>query len=175
MTQRDLVKVATGVVIGAAIVVAVGMAFGWNPFSGDKKTEVTWSPVGPSGACVLGKSTHVRVGKGRQLSWEIKNYCTDGAKIVSVGNFRRSGTAATTDDCADAGADFPFSDPTTLATRTSTLEAAEAESNGEVDPTEGRIKLKVKGRPDLGDTELVYQFDICLDGRKVDPMLVVER
>ena len=174
MTQREIKTMATGGAIGFVLGTVLGIGIAGNPFGGDKTTEVTLSPIGPNGACVLGKSTQVRVGKSKQLTWEIENYCTDGAKLVSVGNFRRDQAPVAAPDCADAGPDYPFSDAN-LATRTSKLEPAEAEGDGDVDPTEGRIKLKVKGRNELGDEELIYHFDVCLDGRKVDPMLVIER
>ena len=170
MVQRDLVvKVAVAVAVVAALVVVFG--FDWR---GDRKTDVILSGIGTGGACELGKSSQVRVRKGKQLSWEIENYCTDGAKLVAVGNFRKDPALAVPQDCAEPGADYPFTDGN-VATRTARLEAAEVEGDGEIDPTDARIKLKAKGRNELGDTELVYYFDVCLDGRKIDPKLVIER
>ena len=47
--------------------------------------------------------------------------------------------------------------------------------DGSIVPKRGRIKLKVKGRTELGENELTYYYDLCLDGRKADPVLVIER
>lgn len=173
MTQPDVVKVAGGVVIGA-VVVALVMAMDFNPFAGrDKQTEVTLSPRGAyGGACELGKATLVRVGKSRQLSWEIANYCTDREQVVSVGNFRKTPEPVQATNCDNIGTDYPFEDTTG---RSTTIAAATADKDGNVDPESGRIKLKVKGRNDLGETPLTYYFDVCLNGTKADPVLVIER
>jgi hypothetical protein len=112
--------------------------------------------------------------KGKQLKWHIANFCPDETRTVTVGNFRTASAPSTASDCSGAGTDYPFDDAT-LAARTSTLDPATQKSNGSPDPSKGQIKLKAKSRDDLGENELIYHFDVCLDGTKTDPMLVFER
>lgn len=181
MNRNDLVKVAAGVVVGVAVAAVVLGATGRNIW-GNTDTDVTLTSV--AGGCELGKATQVRVRKGKDLTWKIKNFCADGTdKIVSVGNFRlatasgagapgTSGTS-TTDACADPGPDYPFTD---ASVRTATLKAPERDGDGNVDdPTKGKITLKLKGSDVLGKNEMVLSFDICLDRRSADPTLVIER
>ena len=176
MVQRDLVKVALGVVVGAALVAAVGVALGVIPSRGQKTTEVTLSSEGQNGPCGLGKATLVRVGKSKHLVWDVTNYCTDGPKTVSVGNFSR--TAPGTDkplNCDNPGPDYPFAAENPNPPRSVEIPAAEINSDGSIDPKEGEIKLKVKSRGELGQEEILYYFDVCLNGEAKDPKLVIER
>lgn len=172
MTQRDAAKIAGGVAIGIAVAVLLGVGvFGVN-LSGDTKTDVTLSTI--EGACVLGKATHVRVHKGKQLIWEIENHCPGASRTISVGNFRVASGPSTANDCSNAGPDYPFAD-SDFTKRSSTVDAATQKSNGSYKSSDGKIKIKAKGRGDLGESEMTYYFDICLDGTKADPTLVMER
>lgn len=172
MTQPDVVKVAGGTVVG--LVIGALLFAGVSPFrgGGDEETEITLSPIGAGNACVLGKSTQIRVRKSKHVTWEIRNYCTDGDKVVWVGNFRKTEAPVGANNCESPGADYPF---TEADRRSATLKAASMDDDGSVDPTEESIKLKVKDKKDLGETELVYYFDVCLGDRKADPVLVIER
>ena len=172
MAQRDYVTIAGGVVVGVVLGAVLGIGFLGKDVFGNTNTEVTLSMV--DGACTLGKATQIRMHKGKQLKWEIENYCPEATRTVTVGNFRTTSAASAAGDCQAAGPDYPFDDAA-LAARTGTLEPARPKSNGGVDPSEGRIQLQAKSRDDLGEDELIYYFDICLDGAKADPMLVFER
>jgi hypothetical protein len=164
MTQRDWVKIAGGVVIGLAVAALLGAGlFGFNVM-GDTETEVTLYAPGDGGPCTLGKAPYVRAKKGKKVIWEIVNHCEGADKVVSVGNFRKASGPSGANDCSDAGADYPFKDAA-LSTRMATVA-----SGGD-----GDITLKVKGRGDLGDEAMTVYFDICLDGRKADPELMIER
>lgn len=172
MTQSDYMRIAAGVVIGFVAAAVLGIGFLGKDVFGNTNTEVTLSSV--DGACTLGKATHLRMRKGKHLKWDIENYCPDETRTVTVGNFRTTSAASTASDCQAAGTDYPFDDAA-LAARTSTLDPATPKSNGGVDPSKGRIKLKAKSGDDLGENELIYYFDVCLDGTKTDPMLIFER
>ena len=84
MMQRDLVKVAAGIVIGAAAAVAIGLVSG-KPLgeNRDKQTEVILSPEVENGPCASWKAPIVRANTSTNLTWDITNYCTD-AKTVAV-------------------------------------------------------------------------------------------
>lgn len=177
MTQRDLAKIAGGFLIGIAAAAVVMGVFGPIFGGADTQTDVTLSMI--DGKCEMGKATHVRVRQDKHLIWKISNYCTDGTKTVSVGNFRRiqGGPAATPaasaqGACTEAGADYPF---TPSGERSKELAAAGKESNGRIDPTKGTIKLRAQKL--LGDDEepRLYAFDVCLGGVKQDPSLIFER
>lgn len=168
MKQRLLIAVAAGMAVGMGLAVLFGGSlFGF----GDSDTDVTLAPV--NGTCQVGKATLVRVRQSQNLKWEIENYCTDGQKIVMVGNFRTAAGPSGAANCNAAGPQFPFADPD-QALRTATLAAAQQESNGRIDATEADIKLKAKGRDDLPQNT-TYYFDLCVNGAIVDPMLIVER
>lgn len=164
MTQRDVVKIAGGIVVGIVLAALLGAGlFGVN-LGGNTETTVTlWVP-GSEGPCKLGKAEYVRAKKGKRVIWEIENYCPGGPRTVTLGNFRTTSGPSGADTCDDAGADYPFTSAN-LQQRTA---AVAPDSDGE-------ISLTVKGRGDLGENELTYYFDICLDGVKADPMLEIAR
>jgi hypothetical protein len=177
MAQNDLVKVGGALVIGAVIAVAaVSVAFDLT-WPWEKETDVTLSvPMGGSG-CVLGKETAVRVKRNRTLVWKIRNYCTDGAKMVIVGNVRTT-SAPPAGDCSAATSgtvDYPFTEQG-LSERSQAVEAGEKKSNGSIDPGDAKLRLKVRNLniPD-NDPSVTYYYDICLGDQKSDPRLEVER
>ena len=164
MTQRDYVTIGGGVVIGLAVAALLGAGlFGVNLW-GDTETEVALYMPAAGGPCALGKAQYVRTKKDKKVIWEIANHCEGADKIVSVGNFRKASGPSGATNCSDAGADYPFTDAA-FATRTATVASG----------SEGEIKLKVKGRGDLGEDALTVYFDICLDGQMTDPELMIMR
>lgn len=168
MTQRLLIAAAAGIAVG----IAIGAAFAGSLFGiGDRSTDVMLSSV--NGACTTGKATLVRVRESKHLTWKIENYCTDTEKIVMVGNFRTSQGPSGATNCDAAGPQYPFDDQDP-ARRTATLAAAQQDGY-DIDPSEGRIKLKAKGKDDLDSKDPTYYFDLCVNGAIVDPMLIVER
>lgn len=172
MTQRSLVAVGAGIAVGLALAVV----FGWGSLfgAGDTNTDVTLSAI--NGTCEAGKATLVRVRQGKNLKWEIENYCTEGEKIVMVGNFRTAQGPSGAANCNAAGPQFPFVDTDQdPLRRTATLAAAQQDSDGRIDETRGDIKLKAKDSKDLDQKDPTYYFDLCVNGAIVDPMLIVER
>ncbi|MEX2272201.1 MAG: hypothetical protein WD690_12045 [Vicinamibacterales bacterium] len=168
MTQHDWVRIATGAVIGIALGAVLGAGVLGMNFGGDTETDVTVSVF--DGKCTLGKADRVVVKRDKQLIWEIENYCIDGPKTVMVGNFQKQGPSTGT-NCSNPGPDYPFTDASEDA-RTETVKAGQQKGNLSIDPSDGKIKLKAKD----GDAVLgKYYFDICLDGQKVDPELMMER
>jgi hypothetical protein len=170
MAQRDLVKFGGGLLLGLAAGLLVAGLIDW-PWGGTD-TEVTLSAV--NGSCTLGKATHVRVKQDKQLEWDIANFCTDGSKTVMVGNFRRTAGPSGAADCKAAGPDYPFTDAAEAA-RTSTVDPAARKNDGRVRPARGDIRLKVLKLLGPGENDRLYYFDICLDGAKADPEVMVER
>lgn len=164
MTQRDVVRIAGGAVAGFAIAALLGAGvFGWNVW-GDTETDVALYTPGTGGPCTLAKAQYVRTKKGKHVIWEVANHCEGADRIVTVGNFRKASGPSGANDCSNPGADYPFTN-SDLSKRTATVPA-----DGDRD-----IKLKVKGRGDLGDQALIVYFDICMDGQVVDPELMIER
>jgi len=164
MTQRDVVKIAGGVIVGLVIAALLGAGvFGVNLW-GDTETEVALYMPGAGGDCTLDKAQYVRTKKDKKVIWEIANHCPGADRIVTVGNFRKASGPSNANDCSDPGADYPFKE-SDLSKRMATV------------PSDGNrdIKLKVKGRDELGEEALTVYFDICLDGRKADPELVIAR
>lgn len=107
------------------------------------------------------------------LKFEIVSYC--GSKqVVVVGNFRTVETpspAPANCDNAMHGDAPPIFQQDDLRRRTAELDAG---SPG--DPEDEDIKLKLKKDADLpGKGTLTYYFDVCLNGTKADPRLLVER
>lgn len=168
MTQSELTRLAIVVAISAVIAAGLGAAFGGGLFgSGDTETGVTLSAV--NGTCTIGKANIVVVRKDKQLVFELENYCTDGPKTVAVGNFQKNAPSTAT-NCSQAGSDYPFTDSSEAA-RKKEVDAAKRGSDQSIDPSDAKFKLKAQGESFAG----TYYFDICLDGTKVDPMLIVER
>jgi hypothetical protein len=164
MTQSDVVMIAGGAVAGVALAVVLGAGvFGVNVL-GDTETQVALYTPGAGGGCTLGKAQYVRTKKGKQVIWQIANHCEGADKIVTVGNFRNTSGPSDANDCSDAGADYPFTEAD-LSKRIATVASGRRDD----------IKLRVKGRGELGEEAVTVYFDICLDGRKTDPELAIER
>jgi hypothetical protein len=164
MTQRDVVTIAGGVVVGFAAAALIGVGLFGQDAWGNTRTDVALYTPGTGGPCTIDKAQYVRAQKGRNVTWEIANHCEGADRVVTVGNFRTASGPSSASDCASPGADYPFTDAA-LAKRTATVA-----SGGD-----RKIKLTVKGRGDLGDQALTVYFDLCLDGQKADPELMIER
>jgi hypothetical protein len=164
MAARGTTLLAGGVVVGAAIGLAIGgMATSNRDIFGNTTTDVVL--MAPNGPCELGKETIIVVQKNKQITWHVKNGCAQ-AQTVVVGNFR---TVAQTDNgnCDQptaGGATSPFQQDD-LARRTMTVGPGD----------DGDIKLKVKSREALGDNQLTYYYSFCLGQTVVDPTLIIER
>lgn len=173
MTQRDLIRFIGGFVIGAAGVLLLAIVAFDIDFWGDTTSTITLAMTGPNGACEIGKETLIRAKKGKSVSWKIHNYCTgEQPRTVSVGNFR-TGASGGGSGCSAAGPDFPFTDAD--GDRSRSVDPAETRGDGSVKPSRGTLKLHSKGRDQLGEQELTYHYDICLDGVIADPLLIYER
>jgi len=176
MAARGITLLAGGVVVGAAIGIAVGAVRADEPgwFTGNTSTGVSLRVVG--GACTLtGKATEVVVRKNKKLTWEVKNFCGQ-AQTVSVGNFRRSAQTGN-GNCAAAtegeGIPSPFQQDSPDR-RTAAVDAASGN-----DPGKDKIQLMLKSENDLPGDQEPYYFSLCLgvgqEQKVVDPRLVIER
>jgi len=126
----------------------------------------------PKKCIVTSKEADVRVHKDKWLEVKFSNYCDDEV-TAAVGNFRTSenppGVPA---DCANPyfGGPTPIfreTDPNDFKTRIGAGSSSHPKSE--------KIKLKVRTRGELGEKELVYYFDVCIDGTKqTDPRLIIE-
>jgi hypothetical protein len=164
MAARGLTLLAGGVVVGAAIGLAIsGMATSNRDIFGNTTTDVVL--VAPNGPCALGKETIVMVQKNKQITWHVKNGCAQ-AQTVVVGNFRTTAQTSNTncDAATEGGATSPFQQDD-LARRTVAVNPG----------SDGDIKLKVKTRDVLGNDALTYYYSFCLGQTVVDPTLIIER
>lgn len=125
-----------------------------------------------SGGCALNaKEPSVTAHPDKRLDFEVASYCSS-AQTVVVGNFRtaESPSADGCDNATYGGAPSVFQHDD-LPRRTAQLGAG---SPGH--PTHAKIKLKIKKDADLpGEGPLTYYFDVCLNGAKADPRLIVQR
>lgn len=143
--------------LGAVIAV---VAFAIIQFGGTE-TKVTLRHETDNSPCVVtGKETEVPTKRGKKVTWEIDNKCTDKNELVTLGNFRTTKSSSARDCTAstEGGAAWPFDEKDDLATRQGTSE----------------IKLKVR---DAAEVVQVYYYDICTGPkaeRKSDPRLVIE-
>jgi hypothetical protein len=168
MAQRDGVKIIGGLVAGVVIATIVLGASGLFNIFGDRETDVTLSQES-DGACTLGKETVVRVKRGKNVKWKIRNYCPS-PQTVTVGNFRMA-AGSSAGDCSrptEGEIEFPFTEDE----RTATVEAAEIQEGENPDPGKTDMTMKTKDR---GNQQFSYYFDICLGNQKADPRLIIER
>jgi hypothetical protein len=176
MAARGLTLLVGGVVVGAAIGIAVGAVRadepGWP--LGNTSTGVSLRLV--EGSCTLtGKATEVVVRKNKKLTWEVKNFC-EQAQTVSVGNFRRSALTGNK-NCGVAiegeGVPSPFQQDGPER-RTAAVNAASGNNPGKV-----KIQLLLKSEDALPGDQEPYYFSLCLGAgesqKVVDPRLVIER
>lgn len=169
MTQRDLVKLAGAAVVGLAAGLVLAVTVWDAKLLGGRDTRVTLS-LDASGACTLGKETKVRARMSENMTWKIENYCPGEQRTVAVGNFRLSQGPPTPANCTAAGADYPFA----AGARDVVVDPGDA-SGRNVKPAKAKLTLKALGPNELGEAPRVYFFDICLDGTKADPELMMER
>ena len=104
------------------------------------------------------------------------NHCPR-VQTLAVGNFRDPTEVSVVNDCAApvlGNVPSPFRQDA-LADR-----QVEIPARPPTNPRPGEKKLELNVKPRNGDgglpdRELTYIFDICLEGRKVDPRLIVQR
>lgn len=176
-TRREQAMLVGGLLGGAALAVLVAVVgFGVDP-GGNTRSTITLRPQGPNSSCIItGKETEISVGKNKKLTWEVVNHCPT-IQTVGVGNLRAPTDISIANDCAAAvhgTVVSPFREDT-LADRQVEVPAKPA-----LDRRPGAKKLELKVKPKNGDNglpdeELTYIFDICLEGRKADPRLIVTR
>lgn len=164
MAQRDLTKIAVGVVLGVLVALVVGAFV--IPFFGGRDTAVTLAVE--NDACKLGKETTVKAKAGSKLSWKIENYCLSDQE-VSVGDFRNAASSETR-NCDAPGDSYPFE---SRDGRVVTVTKGVMGNNGSIKPGKGKIELKVNKHDGAAFTS--YYFNICLGGTPADPRLLVER
>jgi hypothetical protein len=141
----------------------------------DVETPVTirGTSADPKKCVVTSKEAEVRVHKDKWFELKFSNYCESPA-TASVGNFR------TTENPSGlpAHCDSPyFGNPTAIFRETDPQDFKVRIDEGMPNrPDSEKIKLKVKTRGELGNEQLVYYFDICVDGvKQTDPRIIIER
>lgn len=164
MTQRDVVKIAGGAVVGFAIAALLGAGIFGVTWRGDTETDVSLYVPGTGGPCTIDKAQYVRTKKGKHVIWKVANHCEGADRAVTVGNFRKAKGPSGETDCSEPGTDYPFTN-SDHSKRTATVPA-----HGDRD-----IKLKVKDSDELGDEALTVYFDICVDKQMLDPELMIQR
>ena len=145
------------VIAGVIVVVLVG-AFLVYDLWGNSETKITFS----GSPCAMAKEATVKVKKGKKITWEIKNECTE-PKSVRIGNFRTAATGGP-NDCSVEGAQWPFGedDDRPLSAREKAVGPGESK------------KIKQRTAVNNGTTPLEYYFDVCVGGTTVDPKLIVD-
>jgi hypothetical protein len=176
-TRREQALLVGGLLGGAAVTLLVAVVgFGLDLW-GNTSSTITLRPEGQDGACVItGKETEITVGKNKKLTWKVVNHCPR-VQTLAVGNFRDPTEVSVVNDCAApvlGNVPSPFRQDA-LADR-----QVEIPARPPTNPRPGEKKLELKVKPRNGDgglpdRELTYIFDICLEGRKVDPRLIVQR
>lgn len=176
-TVREKAMLVGGLLGGSVLALLLAVVAFDTDIWGNTRSTITLRPDGPSSSCIVtGKETEITVGKNKKLTWNVVNHCPQ-IQTVSVGNFRAATEVSVANDCASpvlGTTPYPFTKDT-LADRQVEIPARPA-----TNPNPGQKKLELKVKPRDGDNglpdrELIYVFDICLEGRKADPRLVVER
>jgi hypothetical protein len=129
-------------------------------YPSDSTCEVTW------------KAPTIRGKSDKRLDFEVLNHC-GATQTVVVGNFRPAGQASSATNCDTAleGSGAIFRDDS-LATRTATVNAGNLSV-----PMRRKIRLKFLKASQLPGTDptIELDFDVCLNGAKTDPRLIIER
>lgn len=164
MARRERLMLMGGLIGGILVGVIAGAALFETDLFGNTTTRVTLRPE-TGKDCVIGKETRIEVTQGKRLTWKISNQCA-ARQAVMVGNFRTEEDPGDLPaDCRQAtfgGAEYPF---------TESSEEARSRQVGTADSA----PIKLKARSDLGEGERLYFFDICVNGAKQDPRLIVQR
>ena len=129
-------------------------------YPGDSTCEMTW------------KAPTIRGKSDKRLDFEVLNHC-GATQTVMVGNFRPKDQASSSNNCdtARVGIDPIFRDDS-LPTRTAAVPAGNLSV-----PMRRKIRLKFLKASDLPGTDptIEVDFDVCLNGAKADPRLIIER
>lgn len=172
MVSKKLLTVLTGLAAVAAAAACATHQIGTMDFDVETPITIRKTATEPKRCAVSSKEGVVRVHKDKWLELKFSNYCDEGV-TAAVGNFRTAqnppGLPA---DCSNpyfGGATpiFRESDPSDFKTMIDSGDPSHAKTK--------KIKLKVKNRGELGNDELIYYYDVCIDGAKHDPQLVIER
>jgi hypothetical protein len=126
----------------------------------------------PKACVVTSKEGEIRAHKGRSLKFRFANYC-EADIVVAVGNFRTEPNPSP----APGNCDKPYSEGLPPIFRETDPEEFKDDIDaGEPDrPEIGRIHLHVRDRTELGDKELTYYFDVCINRViQKDPRLIIE-
>ena len=172
MVPKRLLTVLTGLTAGIAAAACATHQFGTMDFDVETPITIRKASTEPKRCVVSSKESEVRVHKDKWLELKFSNYCDEGV-TAAVGNFRTAenppGLPA---DCSNpyfGGATpiFRESDPADFKTM--------IDSGDPSHPRTKKVKLKVKSRGEIGNDQLTYYYDVCIDGAKHDPRLVIER
>lgn len=158
----------TGIAVAISAACATHKPATEGPMAQDVETPIILF-LEDSTCKVSAKQTQVTAHQDKWLEFEVVNYC-DSPQVVMVGNFHDpKGASVPTTDCQNAGERIFQQDDERR--RTANLPAGSAS-----DPEDGQIRLKIRKEADLPrPLPLESAFDVCLNGVKADPVLVVRR
>jgi hypothetical protein len=137
----------------------------------DAETSIILYPSG-STCEMTWKAPTIRGKSDKRLDFEVLNHC-GATQTVMVGNFRPKDQASSSNNCDTAreGIEpiFKKDDP---STRTAMVPAGNLSV-----PMRRKIRLKFLKGSELPGTDptLELDFDVCLNGAKADPRLIIER
>lgn len=173
MAEKRLVCVL-GVILFAAGSACAAQQMGMKG-PRDVASPIILLPSGEPAACTISfKQPSITSHADKWIDLDVISYC-GSAQTVMVGNFRTDeNPSGLPTNCTNAM--YPATTPSIFQQddarrRTANLPAA---APGEAE--DDNIKLKIKSGTELpGSGTLTYYFDICLNGTKADPRLVIER
>lgn len=174
MADKRLVCVL-GAIVFAAGSACAAQQMGMKGQPRDVGTPIILLPSGEPAACTITfKQPSITSHADKWIDFDVISYC-DSAQTVMVGNFRtEENPSGAPTNCTNAmypAATASIFRQDDAARRTANLAAA---APGETEDDD--IRLKLKSSTELpGSGTLTYFFDICLNGTKVDPRLVIER
>ena len=171
MVSKKLLTVLTGLAAVAAAAACATHQIGTMDFDVESPITIRKTATEPKRCAVSSKEPVVRVHKDKWLELKFSNYCDEGVRPSS----ETSGPPRIRRDYRRTAAIrtwwrppiFRESDPSDFKTMIDSGDPSHAKTK--------KIKLKVKNRGDLGNDELIYYYDVCIDGTKHDPQLVIER
>jgi hypothetical protein len=168
---------ATLVVCLAGMAAVAGPACATNPKMGEQTAQDVESPIilfpAASGCGLSAKEPSITAHPDKRLEFEVSNYCGEPQKLV-VGNFRTVESPSPAP--ADCNAPTHGGAPSVFQQDDLLRRTADLGGGSPGHPTHTKIKLKIKKNADLPGTDpLTYYFDVCLNGVKADPRLIVQR
>ena len=171
MVAKRLLTVLVGLAAGVGAAACATHQVG-SMGARDVESPITLRPAPKTGDCTLTAKEPFIIGNpDKWVRLKIGNYCSRPQEIV-VGNFRPAGASGP--DVTDCRTAMHSGAPAIFQQDDLRRRTADLGPGSPSDPNEEKINLKLKKSADLptGDE---YDFDVCLNGKKADPRLIIER